>query len=68
MLSPTGFIPENLMYPECKKAVVNFLMAFPMDGYLKRRYLEGWAVTVGVRIQSKDYKAVQNTGLDEVTR
>lgn len=67
MISPTGVIPEELMYPERKRDVVNYLMALPIEGFLKKRYLEGWALTVGVRVQSKDYTAVDNTGIDHAT-
>ena len=66
MESPTGIIPENLMYPEKKQLVVQFLIAQPLPGDLKRRLLEGWAVTVGIRVQSRDYNAVEKSGFDGV--
>lgn len=55
MISPTGIIPEDLMYPQRKKDVVNFLIAQPLPGNLKRRLLEGWCITVGVRCRPRDY-------------
>jgi predicted TIM-barrel enzyme len=66
MESPTGIIPEALMYPERKKEVVAFLMAQPFPGDYKRRLLEGWAITVGIRCASRDYRAVENSGFDGV--
>jgi len=66
MESPTGIIPESLMYPERKKEVIAFLQAQAFPGDYKRRLLEGWAVTVGLRVQAKDYNAVQASGVDGV--
>ncbi len=66
MESPTGIIPENLMYPEKKKQVIAFLIAQPLPGDLKRRLLEGWMITVGIRLRSRDFAAVQNSGFDGV--
>lgn len=58
MISTTGIIPEDLMYPQKKKDVINFLIAQPLPGNLKRRLLEGWCVTVGVRCMPRDYYLV----------
>jgi hypothetical protein len=55
MISPTGIIPEELMYPQRKKDVINFLIAQALPGNLKRRLLEGWCVTVGVRARPREY-------------
>jgi len=53
------------MYPEYKRQVVDWLIAAPYPGYFKRRLLEGWAVTVGVRVRSIDFRRVQESGIDE---
>lgn len=58
MISPTGFIPESLMYPQKKAQVVSYLIAQPLPGNLKRRILEGWCITVGVRARPRDYYLV----------
>lgn len=64
MESPTGVIPEELMFREKKMEVIRFLQAQPYTGDLKRRFLEGWAVTVGLRLRGADFKAVERTGID----
>lgn len=66
MESPTGIIPENLMYPERKQDVVSFLIAQPLPGDFKRRLLEGWAITVGIRLRSRDFSLVEASGYDGV--
>jgi len=54
------------MYPERKKQVIDFLIAQPLPGDLKRRLLEGWAITVGVRCRSRDFSLVEQSGYDGV--
>lgn len=66
MESPTGIIPESLMYPEKKAEVVQFLQAQPLPGDFKRRLLEGWAITVGIRVRSREYNLVAASGFDGV--
>ena len=66
MESPTGLIPEDLMYPQKRMDVVRFLMSQPWPGDYKRRVLEGWAITVGIKCPSRDYQAVERSGVDEV--
>lgn len=66
MESPTGIIPESLMYPQKKAEVVAHLQSLPLPGDLKRRLLEGWAITVGVRCQSKDYRVLEQSGVDGI--
>lgn len=64
MESPTGIIPEELLYRERKQDVIRFLMAAPYPSDFKRRLLEGWALWVGLRIRGADYRAVERTGVD----
>jgi hypothetical protein len=66
MESPTGIIPEHLMYPERKKEVIAFLQAQPFAGDYKRRLLEGWSITVGIRLRSRDFRLVEASGFDGV--
>lgn len=65
MESTTGIIPENLMYPQYKKDVISFLIAQPLPSWTKRRLLEGWCLTVGVRCFSSQYHLVEMSGVDE---
>ena len=65
MESPTGIIPEDLMFPAKKKDVIAFLLAQPYTGDFKRRLLEGWALTVGLRIRGYDYGRVFRSGIDQ---
>mgnify|MGYP005812044757 CR=1 FL=1 len=64
MESPTGLIPEALMFPQKKAEVIAHLQAQPWPGDFKRRVLEGWALTVGVRIRSRDFTLVERSGYD----
>ena len=64
MASPTGIIPEGLMFREQKRAVLNFLKAQPLPGNLKRELLLGWAQWVGVRIQQREYRELDESGTD----
>ncbi len=53
------------MHPEDKSKVIDFIMAQPYDGIFKKQLLLGWAVTVGVRLQARDYSAVAKSGTDQ---
>ena len=64
MESPTGIIPESLMYPERKQEVIQFLIAQPFASDHKRRRLEVWAITVGIRVRSRDFRLVEQSGFD----
>lgn len=64
MISPTGIIPESLMAPNKKADVIRWLTAQPYEGNFKRRLLEGWAITVGVRVRGHDFALVEASGLD----
>jgi len=65
MESTTGIIPEELMYPELKREVIAFLIAQPYTSNYKRRLLEGWCMTVGVRCTSHQYHLVEVSGVDK---
>jgi hypothetical protein len=64
MISPTGIIPEELMYPQKKQDVIRFLLAQALPGNIKRRILEGWCVTIGVRCRPRDYYLLESSGID----
>ena len=50
MISPTGIIPEELMYPQKVRDVMQFISTTPGTGTWKRQLLQGWAKTVGVKV------------------
>jgi hypothetical protein len=64
MSSPTLIIPEELMHPGDKKAVVAFLRDAPAERKLKAQLLLGWAQEVGVQLRQRDYLEVQSQALD----
>lgn len=64
MSSPTNVIPERLMTYQGKQEVIKFLIAAPLPAQLKRNLLQGWAMTVGLRIKASDYKKVYDSGID----
>jgi hypothetical protein len=64
MPSPTLIIPEELMQPSQKKAVIAFLRDAPAERKLKAQLLLGWAQEVGLRLRQRDYDEVQSQALD----
>lgn len=65
MESTTGIIPEELMYPQYKREVISFLISMPLPSWTKRRLLEGWCMTVGVRCRSAEYHILEVSGVDQ---
>jgi len=61
--SPTGIIPEELMYKEKRKQVRAWLIAQPLPGHIKRDLLFGWARTVYVRLSANEVTEVESSGL-----
>lgn len=64
MISPTGIIPEELMYPAKLGDVMTFLKQATGTGSWKREVFQGWARTVGVKISGSQQNAVYQTGWD----
>lgn len=64
MISPTGIVPEELMYPQKLGEVMTLLKAKTATGDWKREVLQGWARLVGVKISQAQYRAVYHTGWD----
>lgn len=64
MDSPTGIIPEDLMYPEKRKQVRAWLVAQPLPGFVKRNLLFAWARTVFVKLSAREVDEVQNSGIE----
>jgi hypothetical protein len=67
MLSPTGLIPEELMFREKRMDVVRFIQAQAWPGDFKRNVFRGWCLTVGVRAPARDFRAVERSGVDEIS-
>jgi len=65
MASPTGVIPELLMFPGKKREVVDFLKKLPLESRLKRNLLLGWAQTVGMRIEQSLYRELEESAIDK---
>jgi hypothetical protein len=65
MDSPTGIIPEALMYPQFKKEVIDFLITQPLPSWRKVSLLSGWCITVGVRCKSYEYHVLEVSGADK---
>lgn len=59
MPPPTGLLPEELWYPQKKREVIAFLRAQPAPANVRRDWLYGWALWVGIALQSRDYRDVQ---------
>lgn len=64
MSSPTGIIPEELLFPRRLGDVMRYLKSLPIPGDEKRNLLFGWARTVGVKLRASQYRAVENSGND----
>jgi hypothetical protein len=64
MLSPTGVIPEELMYPSMLGEVMTMLQGMTLTGSHKRELFQGWARTVGVKVSGSQLNAVYQTGWD----
>ena len=62
--SPTGIIPEELMFPSRTKDVMLFLSTLPVHGDDKVELFVGWAKMVGVRVNASQRQAVRMTGTD----
>lgn len=62
--SPTGIIPEALMFPAKKALVIQFLKELPVHGDDKVDLLVGWARMVGVTVNSSTRRAVRFSGTD----
>jgi len=54
----TGFLPEELWYPQKKWDVIRFLAAQPAPANTRRDWLFNWALWVGVTLNKAEYAAV----------
>lgn len=51
------------MLPAKKREVIELLKQMPAPGNLKRAWLLGWAITVGVRVRANEYREVDASGV-----
>lgn len=62
--SPTGIIPESLLFPARLPQVIEFLVRLPIEGETKVDLLVGWAKTVGVTLNASQRNTVRHSGTD----
>lgn len=62
--SPTGIIPEDLMFPQKRAAVMAYLINLPVEGDDKVDLLIGWAKAVGVTVNASQRDTVRQSGID----
>jgi len=58
MVSLAEQIPRELLRPERKAAVIEWIRATSLPSRFKRRLLQDWGVFVGVELAGSDYEAV----------
>ena len=64
ILSPTGIVPEALMYPARLGDVMRLLGTLAADGETKEALFLGWARTVGVKVNASQRATVRQSGWD----
>jgi hypothetical protein len=64
MESPTGIIPEELMYPQRKRQAKAWIMSMPYTSQFKSDLWKGWCVTVGLMATRLDYADIEASGID----
>ena len=63
-ISPTGIIPEALMFPSKLGAVMQLIKTMAAPGDFKESLLIGWCRTVGVRVNASQRATVRDSGWD----
>ena len=64
MDSPTGIMPEDLLFREKRREAKAWIIAQPWPADNKRSMLFAWARTVAVRLTRNEVEAVTSTGID----
>ena len=64
MASPTGIIPESLMFPGKLREVIHLLERLAIGGDLKEQLLLGYARTVGIKVSPGQRRRVRRSGID----
>jgi hypothetical protein len=63
-ISPTGIIPESLLYGFALGDVMKYIQRLHVDGDTKADLFRGWAQCVGVKLSGSQVNAVRETGTD----
>ncbi len=63
-MSPTGIIPEELLFPAMRLQVMAFLQLLPIPGDDKLSLFIGWARMVGVTVNASQRNTVRRSGID----
>lgn len=63
-ISPTGIIPEALMYPARLGDVMQLIETLAAPGDYKEQLFIGWARTVGVTVNASQRATVRQSGWD----
>ena len=63
-ISPTGIIPEALMYPARLGEVMLLIEQLAAPGEYKEQLFIGWARTVGVTVNASQRATVRQSGWD----
>jgi len=56
-------IPKELLAPEKKAAVIEYIRATSLPSRFRRRLLQEWAQAVGVELTGADYEEVVRKGV-----
>lgn len=63
-ISPTGIIPEALLYPNRLGDVMSLIKTLAAPGDYKVDLLIGWCRTVGVKVNASQRETVRSSGWD----
>ena len=58
MASLAEQIPKELLAPEKKAQVIEYIRATSLPSRFRRRLLQDWAEAVGVKLEAEDFMAV----------
>ena len=63
MESPTGIIPEALMYYSKRTEAYNYLLSLPIHGDVKRDLWVGWCSWVGLYATAREKQVLFDSGI-----
>ena len=61
-MNPRGIVPDNLLDPSQRAAVIKWLLLAPHTGAWKVDLLRGWFAEMGLTGTAAEYQLVQNAG------
>lgn len=59
MSSPSGVIPEELLRPEAREQMIQFLRRLPIPVRRRKALAFGWAKEVGAQLSTAEIKALE---------